>query len=377
MTHFPQPLTPNPQPRLCRRGISLLEVLISMGVLAVGIMGVAALIPAGRFEILQGAKADHAGMIGRAAFREIKVRGYLNPDNWVDSTGVKAFDPNNPGFVQPFYSPRWLAEPGPLPAVTPSPTPDLAVAIDPLGLAEGFVEFPKKAIRGNVALYRIYPHASFVFLQPFIFPMRPLAETKALADPIFRNGDDLVFTASTTKNAPPVQQMMGSSAKRASQGDYSWLATIVSDPTPPAPPRPASYATTGKVVVSVAVFYKRNFAVGPPSNTALGETVVPNVTFPGSGIGGGEVQLNFSPATIKAMKPGQWLMLAGHRRDIFTGKFLNYFRWYRVVAADVVIGTTQNVTLTGPDWDTNLNTQAWIFDGVIAVFEKNMRLELP
>ena len=65
-----------------RRGISLLEVLISMFVLAVGLMGVAALIPAGQHEIVEAAKLDNAAMLGRAAFRDMQVRGYLNPNGW-------------------------------------------------------------------------------------------------------------------------------------------------------------------------------------------------------------------------------------------------------------------------------------------------------
>ena len=62
-----------------RRGLSLLEVLISMGILAVGLLGVAAMLPAGRFEMQKATNYDFAGMVGRSAFRDLKVRGYLNP----------------------------------------------------------------------------------------------------------------------------------------------------------------------------------------------------------------------------------------------------------------------------------------------------------
>ncbi len=64
-----------------------MEVLISMGVLLVGLVGIAAMIPAGRHEILAGAKADNATAVGRAAFRDLKVRGYLNPRNWLLADG--------------------------------------------------------------------------------------------------------------------------------------------------------------------------------------------------------------------------------------------------------------------------------------------------
>jgi hypothetical protein len=48
-----------------------------MFVLSVGLLGVAALIPVGRFAIVETAKADRSGACGRAALSEIKVRRML------------------------------------------------------------------------------------------------------------------------------------------------------------------------------------------------------------------------------------------------------------------------------------------------------------
>ena len=102
-----QPIFPCPMPdarpagrSLAARGITLMEVLISMGVLAVGLLGVAALIPAGRYQVAQGSRLEYASMVGRSALREIEVRGLLNPGgadgststlNWVDgyTTGAE------------------------------------------------------------------------------------------------------------------------------------------------------------------------------------------------------------------------------------------------------------------------------------------------
>ncbi len=77
---IPEPLSPGPF--AFTRGITLTEVLISMFVLMIGLLGVAAMIPAGRHEILEGSKIDNATAVGRAAFRDLKIRGYLNPANW-------------------------------------------------------------------------------------------------------------------------------------------------------------------------------------------------------------------------------------------------------------------------------------------------------
>lgn len=63
--------------RCFRAGISLLEVLISIGVLAVGLMGVAALIPAAGFQAKEGARNERLAHVGKRVFREIDVRGLL------------------------------------------------------------------------------------------------------------------------------------------------------------------------------------------------------------------------------------------------------------------------------------------------------------
>jgi len=62
-----------------RRAISLLEVLISMFVTLVGIVSLFSLIALGRFEMLEGSKADRAMSLARQAQREIKIRGILRP----------------------------------------------------------------------------------------------------------------------------------------------------------------------------------------------------------------------------------------------------------------------------------------------------------
>jgi hypothetical protein len=343
--------------------LSLLEVLFSMGILLVGLMGVAAMIPAGRHEILQGTKVDHATAVGRAAFRDLKIREYLEPERWVDSTGTDIyFAPNPPTHLTPWFTTAYNTNTsaGSNPDVTP------AVAIDPLGLGD-----PTDVARTFGASF---PYLSPVLPLARIFPDRQFRVTPAnaplLADPIFRNADDLIFVPNPTlRDGSPVQQLF-SSAKRGSVGDYSWLATVVTDPS--------TSALGSPVNVSVAVFHKRDF-----STPGAGEAVANVVGFPGSGIGGGDVLLdvyNPSPGAIgkfpKGLKPGQWIMLAGSLQQTTPPATLKYYRWYRVVAADIVRGNNQVVTLAGPDWDIRTNpTVAFLFDNIIAVYEKNMRLD--
>ena len=47
-----------------------------------------------------------------------------------------------------------------------------------------------------------------------------------------------------------------------------------------------------------------------------------------------------------------------------------------MAAASEVNGGKQSVTFAGPDWP-NVATTALLFENVVAVYEKNMRLEMP
>jgi hypothetical protein len=77
-----------------RRGVTLLEVLVAIGVMVVGLLGMLALIPLGRMELVEAEKLDNSATIGRWAFRDVTVRGYLQPENWVNPvTGGSVFGP--------------------------------------------------------------------------------------------------------------------------------------------------------------------------------------------------------------------------------------------------------------------------------------------
>ena len=83
-----------------RRGISLLEVLISMFVMLVGVISVFALITLGRFEMLEGTKSDQAMSLGRRGQHLMLARGFLRP---------LQFDANMNQYI-----PMWLTNTGAL-----------------------------------------------------------------------------------------------------------------------------------------------------------------------------------------------------------------------------------------------------------------------
>ncbi len=220
---------------------------------------------------------------------------------------------------------------------------------------------------------------------------------KQLVDIVFRSSIDLTIGEnSANSDLPPLQRWFRDAAddplRRASAGNYSWLATIVSDPT--------KSALSSKVIVSVAVFHKRNLSGG-----WAGEYIANAVA--ASGIGDFKF-LRIGTKPYRAVRPGEWLMLAGRRSiidgepladvnkdgkwdagELYTdvnlnGKWdkpldLDYFAWHRVIAASAGVGTSQFVTLAGADWAPSLAfpvRTAFIFDNIVAVYEKELSLEI-
>lgn len=122
-----------------RRAVTLLEVLVSMGVMSVGLLGVAALIPLGRMELAEAKKLDNTATIGRWAFRDLMVHGYLQPEMWVDGeTGKQAIDPAFASSQQ--YDPYSLTPNGTKSRFVKAPNgaivpPFGPIIIDPLMLA--------------------------------------------------------------------------------------------------------------------------------------------------------------------------------------------------------------------------------------------------
>ena len=283
-----------------------MEVLISMFVLTVGLLGVAALIPAGRHEIVEAAKLDNAAMVGRGAFRDMQVRGFLNPAGWNTFPGLwnTVYDPAT-NAVTPFSS--FSAA---IMGIDGVSARFAAFAIDPMGLttpAGSFTPlFPAQATLATPL--RVPP---LVRIVPFDTSTLTDARRYALFDSVFRSSFDQILEPNATNaDFPPSPKWFSGNSRRMSEGNYSWLATVVSDPT--------RLATTADVTVSVAVFYKRDL-----SNSGADEQER-EVEFPTTLISSGssiivkDLPLDTS-GKLKPFKPGQWFMLGGmtrrHRRS--------------------------------------------------------------
>ena len=175
-----------------------------------------------------------------------------------------------------------------------------------------------------------------------------------------RMQDDLNFEVPDDATLPPINHTFkdnnGTPAdvsddtvaiKRFSDGDFSWLATLVRE------------RDSDTYTLSVVVFNKRNV----PS---AGDENLMAVNFLGNGWGGGDATLTGAAAEFAL--PGQWVMLAAGDR----------FRWYRIIYASDFNAGSREVTLQGRDWDVAAPfdaPQATLVTGAIAVYERTVRLQ--
>lgn len=336
---------PHIRSRTIRRGISLIEVLMSIFIISIGLLGVAALIPLAHFLANRGATADRAAAAGLAAQHEAKILNVDNPQTWRQPAGTfLSLAPADSGAAAPLE----LAG-------------SKKYCLDPRGVARGVsANFPAvgnaTTSGGTVTLPRITLYDGRVLANA------SNAMLTAQADQTFSIHDDLVFTVvDNDPTAVPVQTLEGSSEKRFSSRDFSWLATLVREQagTP--------------YTLSVAVVQGRNGVTAAEMANLEAEFSVVFASG-GLGFGGGDVTLTAVAATkpvLDALVPGNWIMLNQTERA----------RWYRVVTVGEPYGTSllqRDITLAGRDWDPSggYNTpKAAVLANVIGVYERTIRLK--
>lgn len=177
-----------------RAGITLMEVLISIGILSIGLASVVALIPAGGSQAKKAIIEDRRGAMGAAAIADVVNYGMLDPARW-----------------------------------STIPTAPYRVVIDPVGNGS----FPSAAGLTAINAANIGPGSLSAGL-------------------VFTAADDLVYVDDKTKAEPdvepPVPVLTTDGSRRLSEGYYSWLATL----TPSGTTAPYPFYN-----LSVVQFYKR------------------------------------------------------------------------------------------------------------------------
>jgi hypothetical protein len=337
---LPSPLSPLPSPLAPPSGISLMEVLISIGLVLGGLMIVAMTIPIGKLSLVETNKADRTGACGRAALREVKVRGMLS------ST----------------VSPALLGTP-------------LVFVVDPLYYAANGSAFPLPSSppdaaapnMGGVVATPTLPAVQRVTFGPLRIASTDNTVTiqtrQALADNIFGWRDELKFALpeEIRSGAPPagtrpIAVTDASTGVQQSDGNFSWFLTV------------APSLQSGTYAVSAVVCYKRVLTQTRVSAGVYqpdGEETTDPATFAVTttsgpvGYGGVSIQITDQVGTTNKrkwplkwdLKSNDWVLLYGTSATAGLGgtPTLGQATWYRVVHAGFD-GTNTNITLAGPDW---------------------------
>ncbi len=369
-----------------RRGVTLMEVLVSIFILSVGMLGVAALIPIGRNTLVATGKADRSGACGRAAMRLLKNTRVLERSDTVCYRWYQ----NGNTTINPYDS----------------------LCLDPLGCARSSFNsvlrrFPSSTVNLNDSS-NTYAMPRISLYVPGSTTVMPL-ET---AERWFTWQDDRLFDISVEDRQQRPRQMIrfdtdvvapvpwlsakdtrvgtGTAALTTeSEGAYSWMATL----------SPhywyASAATANQTPtldqlsynVSIVVFYRRNLNLPSVDEALPCERVAlvdnGSMTSLRVGVGGGRILLYIDRRATDnrrwlEMEDGQWIMLAGRTSS---QPVMTLFRWYRVVSAGEVYQSGSRyyryVTLEGPDWPSSVmsQTRAVIMTGVVGVYTMPLERE--
>jgi len=391
--------------RSFRRGISLLEVLLSMFVLLFGLMGVAAIFPVGHHYVVEGEKFDQGSTLAQNAFEELRARGILRPQFWLYASNELSSDSKAPNdeFIQPIVH-VGPTDPGIFSVLTSTdPGPGHAFVIDPLGAANtDEIHFPFSAHSlnpdNNPWINAAVPLAGDIWpVRRLTLPATSMTNPMngPIAETIFRLRDDLSVEQPEKDDSPSIQLWKddGAGALLARQyvGNYSWLVSVV--PTTidqsgvpveqsllalqPANSGYGSYDYD----VSVVVFRKRDTTPSLDSERLIEAEILND----------GEMAIYSTTSTadeevdaaLEDIRPGNWIAVMGVNQT--TGAFI--MKWYRLLAlddenSDVTLADTSTprgryAMLAGPDWPENSfeNLRAVILPGAITVVTRQMKME--
>jgi type II secretory pathway pseudopilin PulG len=387
-----------------RRGITLLEVMISIGIVAISIFGLLALLPVAGQQAERGLVNDRAAAAGRNAVAEFHARemarlevqgGNVYASHWCNG-GSSALFPlfqNLSYCIDPMYVTRRVAQGNFNPPYNGFPDVSGVNQMQRVNLRAG--EWPPRQV--VVPDFNFDPSASkpVGYFVPNNFHYVPasvpnnIAAVNAMrqlqADYIFTAHDDLVFNRNEGQPGSaavplPIQQM-ASQGVRQTDGAFNWMATLV----------PKSPQDRSEYILSIVVFHDRPINQVPHMSHDRvvqindGSGSAPNTNFYSQGVGGGDVRITprtGRPITDVEVRRGQWVLLTPSTK-------VSYFRWYRVIEADYQTdaGGGRPITLQGEDWPM---APGWVVPAlrqgfsfpyviippnVVAVFSRSVRFE--
>lgn len=408
------PLKTTFKTRAARQGLSILEVMVSIGILVLGLLGVIALIPIAAQKLRQGIALDDATAVARAGAADIQAREGNNIRKWLRYQPTTFATPAA-GTMNNLWGVQMALDPYPVGDNTPSAfvNPSWAFCIDPMMYESALVQsatnrrpefFPYQpqtpaggAFPGTAEIRTGLPSTNFgrmvrVTMNWNQVDWRQLAGSPQLTPAVLNVGlassmcvspDDLLLTS---PGQEPAEGMLGATVnqtdasasqydvsmnswdtpavtriKRNNEGRLSWFATLV--PLPGSMTSGVRYYT-----MSVAVVERRDMILDNTRETTLDSTEEQNqsvesertmgVRFVGGGLGGGEVQLVSYQATpalglknLSRLREGNWIMISGPSG----GAMGHIYYWYRIGSIDPepsIAGAevVRTATLRGPDW---------------------------
>ena len=410
-------------------GITLVEVLFAVGIIVVGLLGMAGLLAVAGSEMRKGLNADAMSTVATNASSEFDIRSMRSTSLYLRYNRASA---RFQGFT---------------------PGPGMSFCIDPGFIAYRTAQVPDPVNTGNtVPGIPVNPLQQNQTLLPFqgsgdYFPYSPITTDPTLnlearmpritlrrtvgggpmgllqAGELFVGHDDLSYQRNDALVAPSQIYATDASAnriKRLNLGQYTWFATV----TPEITGAISTGLENDRFILSIVVLEGRDFRDtyhvgldGEPGDAGTdddGNTLtddvlelgyagsddkysysleserVVEVVITGSGISGGEVMLKAPTAAQLTLRPSDWIMLSAN------SSVGSIFRWYRVsyTESEVKLVTDpsngnplyykRNAVLEGADWNRPewfpnqtlfYPTQATIMNDIIGVYQRPIRLE--
>ncbi len=316
-----------------RHGITLLEVLISMGILTIGLASVAALIPAGRSQAIKATIYDRGSTLAANAAADLISRGFLRTEELVP-TSASTFS-NRLLIYDPLFDGIW-------------------------GPADTFVTLRDDAATSASSATELA-----------VLPKGATGILPAVADILFRSEDDLIYgVPDDDPDAPPQPGWSAdtggsiANGRRAFDGTYSFLASLetgeLSSPF---------WLSGRQATLTVVVFHRRDpstppFALVPGGG---GLWVDPDPT-------GTPVVLPDGDTIRDVVKPGSMVLWANYAVTPPA------FRWFRALIvmdqSTPADGVRMGISFEGSDPPgISADERLYILPGAVAGLQLPVTLE--
>ncbi|MFN3190239.1 MAG: hypothetical protein ACE361_06910 [Aureliella sp.] len=385
------------KPRLsARRAATIIEVLFSIFVVVVGLMGIASLFPLAARNAAESNASNNALTQGRIWLNDFLARGFNDHNgNTEKGTGYNWLwrndDPNLATSPLAAYSklgPTGTGTPTPINSNPNYTNPNgvgvrtwqqQSVCIDPMFMSDPDVVVGFNTGTGRTAGFRpaVFPYyedgmnptedAAGPAINPWHAQPRMLRLSlgggagqipRKLVNDLFVSRDDLATQLSDNDDTIPTTRVFSSGgSKSLTTGDYSWMATLSPEFTS------SPLAATDAYVLSLVIMQRRdrqfigstlNPVPGVEDSKPNGERLLWVMPLSGDFVGGtgGRVRLISNKHVEHRLHVGDWIMLGKHYAATSVTQRFSVFRWFRIVATDAErrLDLLQNVVPTNPLW---------------------------